>query len=77
MMHFHPTHIIPDPRLHGLYGYLEVIETLRCGLESLGHRVTTAVLHCQASLKSSNQMPPHLSVGCFDAGGESLGIHQR
>jgi hypothetical protein len=43
MMHFHLSHIIPDPRLHGLYGYLEVIETMRWGLESLGHRVTTAV----------------------------------
>jgi hypothetical protein len=42
-VHYHIIHIIPDPRLHGLNGYLEVIETIRWGLESLGHRVTVAM----------------------------------
>jgi len=42
-MHFHITHIVPDPRAHGLYGYFEVMETLRWGLEALGHQVTAAV----------------------------------
>ena len=35
--------IIPDPRAHGLKGYKEVIETVRWGLEQLGHYVTYAV----------------------------------
>jgi hypothetical protein len=39
---FHLTHIVPDPRLHGLNGYLEVMETVRWGLEALGHQVSTA-----------------------------------
>ena len=42
-MHFHLIHIVPDPRLHGLHGYLEVMETVRWGLEGLGHRVTASV----------------------------------
>ena len=39
---FHIVHVVPDPRLHGLYGYREVIETLRWGLASLGHEATTS-----------------------------------
>jgi len=36
-------HVIPDDRrFHGLNGHLEVIETVRWGLEALGHRVTVA-----------------------------------
>jgi hypothetical protein len=35
--------IIPNPRAHGLKGYKEVIETVRWGLEQLGHYVTYAV----------------------------------
>jgi hypothetical protein len=40
---FHVAHIIPDPKLHGLHGYKEVIESLTWGLEQLGHQVTFAV----------------------------------
>ena len=39
---FHIVHVVPDPKLHGLYGYREVIETLQWGLTSLGHPVTVA-----------------------------------
>lgn len=38
---FHISHIIPHPKLHGLHGYREVIETLQWGLASLGYEVTT------------------------------------
>lgn len=37
---FHVSHLIPNPRQHGLQGYREVIESLRWGLASLGHEVT-------------------------------------
>ena len=40
--HFHIVHIVPDPRLHGLYGYREIIETLQWGLQSLGYRTSVA-----------------------------------
>jgi len=43
MAHFHLMHCIPDPRMHGLNGYREVIETVGWGLEQLGHHVTYAV----------------------------------
>jgi hypothetical protein len=43
MAHFHLMHCIPDPRMHGLTGYKEVIETVAWGLEQLGHRATYAV----------------------------------
>ena len=43
MAHFHLMHCIPNPRMHGLYGYKEVIETIAWGLEQLGHRVTYAI----------------------------------
>jgi hypothetical protein len=43
MAHFHLMHCIPDPRMHGLNGYKEVIETVAWGLERLGHRATYAV----------------------------------
>jgi hypothetical protein len=39
---FHIAHIVPDPRLHGLYGYREVIETLQWGLEALGYPTSVA-----------------------------------
>jgi hypothetical protein len=39
-------HIIPDPRVrsstHGLYGYKEIIETIRWGLVDLGCDVTVS-----------------------------------
>ena len=36
-------HCIPDPRMHGLNGYLEIIETIDWGLKQLGHEVSYAV----------------------------------
>ena len=42
MSHFHLTHCVPNPRLHGLLGYTEVIETIAWGLGQLGHEVTYA-----------------------------------
>jgi hypothetical protein len=42
-VHFHLCHVIPDDRrFHGLNGHLEVIETVRWGLEALGHGVSVA-----------------------------------
>jgi hypothetical protein len=40
---FHIAHIIPHPRLHGLNGYREVIDTVHWGLTALGHEVSFAV----------------------------------
>ncbi len=40
MTDFHLCHIIPSEKLHGLYGYIEVIQTLEWGLRALGHNVT-------------------------------------
>lgn len=37
---FNIVHVVPDPRMHGLEGYREVIETLQWGLGSLGHDAT-------------------------------------
>jgi hypothetical protein len=42
-MKFHIVHIVPNPRLHGLYGYKELIETLQWGLCELGHETSAAV----------------------------------
>jgi hypothetical protein len=42
-MRFHIVHIIPNPKLHGLHGYSEVIETLQWGLNQLGHETTAAI----------------------------------
>ncbi len=39
---FHIVQVVPDRRLHGLYGYREVIETLQWGLTSIGHAATAA-----------------------------------
>jgi hypothetical protein len=36
-MDFHLTHIIPDPRMHGLNGYKEVIDSVKWALRQLGH----------------------------------------
>jgi hypothetical protein len=40
---FHLLHWIPDPRLHILNGYNEVIETVAWGLRELGHEASSAV----------------------------------
>ena len=43
MKSFHIAHVIPEPKMHGLNGYKEVIETVEWGLQQLGHSVTYAV----------------------------------
>jgi hypothetical protein len=40
MTHFNLLHCIPNPRLHGLNGYREVIETIAWGLRELGNEVS-------------------------------------
>jgi len=42
-MKFHLMHCVPDPRMHGLYGYMEVIQSIEWGLKDLGHSVTYAL----------------------------------
>jgi len=42
-MKFHFMHCIPHPRVHGLYGYIEIMQSIEWGLKSLGHSVTYAV----------------------------------
>jgi len=43
MSKYHLLHCIPDPRMHGLNGYIEVIQTVKWGLEQLGHQVSYAI----------------------------------
>ncbi len=44
MAHYHLMHCVPpDPRVHGLNGYKEVIETVAWGLEQLGHQTSYAL----------------------------------
>jgi hypothetical protein len=43
MGRFHLMHVIADPKLHGLRGYQEVVETIGWGLSQLGHEVSHAV----------------------------------
>ena len=43
MSKFNLMHYIPDTRLHGLYGYMEVIESVEWGLKELGHEVDYSV----------------------------------
>lgn len=40
MAKFHLMHCVPHPRMHGLNGYMEVIESVDWGLKQLGHEVT-------------------------------------
>jgi len=47
MAKFHLLHYVPHPRLHGLWGYLEIIRTVQWGLEKLGHQVSYAVNNIQ------------------------------
>lgn len=39
-MRYHLAHLVPDRRLHGLYGYAELIDSIEWGLTALGHEVT-------------------------------------
>jgi hypothetical protein len=43
MSRYHLLHCIPNPRMHGLNGYKEVIETVAWGLQQLGHQVSYGV----------------------------------
>jgi hypothetical protein len=43
MSHYHVAHIIPKATMHGLNGYKEVIESVRWGLERLGHHVSYGI----------------------------------
>jgi hypothetical protein len=44
MTHYHLMHCVPpDPRVHALNGYKEVIETVAWGLEQLGHQTSYAL----------------------------------
>lgn len=40
MAKFHLMHCVPHPKMHGLNGYSEVIESVGWGLEQLGHAVS-------------------------------------
>ena len=42
-MNYHLAHVIPNPRMHGLNGYKDVIDTLQWGPGQLGHEVSYAV----------------------------------
>lgn len=42
-MNFHLMHCVPHPRMHGLYGYMEIIQSIEWGLQELGHTVTYAL----------------------------------
>jgi len=63
MAHYHLMHCIPDPRMHGLNGYKEVIETVAWGLEQFGHQVSYAL----------NQAAPDATNIVFGAQVMSLG----
>jgi hypothetical protein len=43
MSKYHLLHCIPNPKMHGLNGYIEVIQTVKWGLEQLGHQVSYAI----------------------------------
>ena len=43
MSKYHLLHCIPNPKMHGLNGYIEVIQTVKWGLEQLGHQVGYAI----------------------------------
>ena len=42
-MKFHLMLCVPHPKMHGLYGHIEVIESIEWGLKELGHTVTSAL----------------------------------
>lgn len=49
MSRFHLMHSILNPRVHGLNGYRDVIDTIQWGLEQLGHEVTYSVNEADSS----------------------------
>jgi hypothetical protein len=50
---FHIVHLIPQPTMHGLKGYREVIETVQWGLLALGH---------EASVETNKIEPPATNI---------------
>lgn len=52
MAKFNLMHCIPRPRMHGLNGYKEVIESVEWGLLALGHEVKYSLNACDPSAKN-------------------------
>jgi len=52
MAKFHLLHCVPNRLMHGLMGYLEIIQTVEYGLKQLGHQVTYAVNHASAEARN-------------------------
>ncbi|KAB2839689.1 MAG: hypothetical protein F9K47_15355 [Burkholderiales bacterium] len=50
MSRFHLMHCVPHPRMHGLNGYKEVIESVAWGLGQLGHEVSYALNRYEPAL---------------------------
>lgn len=42
-MKFHLILCVPNPKMHGLYGHIEVIQSIEWGLKELGYTVTSAL----------------------------------
>src|SRR5713101_7629806 len=75
---FHIVHLIPNPTMHGLKGYREVIETVQWGLCALGHeasvetnkiepQATNIVLGFQMLSEAAlDQLPPDTIVYNFE-----------
>jgi len=49
MARFNLMHCLPDPRMHGLNGYREVIDTVAWGLRELGHEVGITLNKAESS----------------------------
>lgn len=62
MSKYHLMHCVPHPRLHGLVGYREVIDTIKWGLEQLGHEVSYALNRFEPSainiIFGAHMLPP-------------------
>jgi len=62
-MKFHIAHIIPHPRMHGLNGYREVIDSIIWGLGQLGHEVTYSINEFSSSARNivfgAQMLSPH------------------
>jgi len=52
MTHYHIVHFVPSERHHGLYGYIEVIQSVAWGLTTLGHTVSYAKNQFSADTKN-------------------------
>lgn len=52
MANFHLMHCVPNRLMHGLYGYLEIIQTVEWGLKQLGHQVSYGVNEARRNCKN-------------------------